>query len=299
MVTEPRPQTGLKLGLISLVLVTVALVGVFLFGPKPEGAPTPMNAQATAALLDQLQDTPTRSAVEALRAASPATFTDLMQTTRFAIADGATDEALAQLVLEALFSQFQAQALSLRSARSSDYQAIISGFAQGLGQLKTHQSAWCDGATIAAFLTQNEEDLVPSLLSEFPYQSPQYDWAMEWMVTVLSAMKQGQDSAQRHPRPGARDEAILQQTGLALGSEQWALALQIAAFANAEGTSYGQMQEVIAGLDVCELGIAVETVSGRLPRDVRARIWADLMPEIMVGNTPYVMYRVTDYFFIG
>ena len=98
---------------------------------------------------------------------------------------------------------------------------------------------------------------------------------------------------------GVGREAILQQEGLALGSEQWALALQIAAFANSEGTSYGQMQEVIAGMDVCELGIAVETVSARLPSDVRTRIWADLMPEIMVGNTPYVMYRITDYFFIG
>ena len=297
--TEARPQTGLKLGLISLVLVTVALAGVFLLGPTPENDPdAPTQTQATA-LLDQLQDAPTRRAVEALRAAAPATFSDLNQASAFAVADGARDEALAQLVLEALFSQFQAQALSLRSARSEDYHAIIAEFSGGLGQLKANRSVWCEGTTIAAFLTQNEDELVPSLLSEFPYQSPQYDWAMDWMVTVLSAMKQGQESGRRYARPGARDEAILQQEGLALGSVQWALALQIAAFANAEGTSYGQMQEVIAGMDVCELGGAVETVSARLPRDVRARIWADLMPEIMVGNTPYVMYRVTDYFFIG
>ena len=122
---------------------------------------------------------------------------------------------------------------------------------------------------------------------------------MDWMTTILAAVKQAQDRPRRNARPGARDEAVLQQEGLALGSEQWALALQIAAFANAEGTSYGQMQEVIAGMDVCDLGIAVETVSARLPSDVRARIWADLIPEIMVGNTPYVMFRVTDYFFIG
>lgn len=297
--TKVRSQTGLKLGLISLVLVAVALAGVFLFGPAPENeSDVPPQTHATA-LLDQLKDVPTRRAVEALRAAAPATFNDLNQAAAFAVADGASDEALAQLVLEALFSRFQAQALSLRSASSEDYQAIIAGFSGGLTQLKANQSPWCEGPTIAAFLTQNEDELVPALLAEFPYQSPQYDWAMDWMVTILIAMKNGQDSGRRHARPGSRDEAILQQEGLALGSEQWGLALQIAAFANAEGTSYGQMQEVIAGMDVCELGGAVETVSVRLPRDVRARIWADLMPEIMVGNTPYVMYRVTDYFFIG
>lgn len=298
--TEPRHQPGLKLGLISFAIVALGFVAVFLLVPNPSdpgveetGPPQPV------ALLDQLEDPPTRRAVEALRAVSPATYAELNQTATFALADGAQPAALGRLVLEALFSQFQTQALSLRSAESANYQSIIAGLSEGLGQLKANQSAWCEGPTIAGFLTQNEDELVPALLSEFPYQSPQYIWAMDWMTTILSAVKQAQDRPRRNARPGARDEAILQQEGLALGSEQWALALQIAAFANSEGTSYGQMQEVIAGMDVCDLGIAVETVSARLPSDVRARIWADLMPEIMVGNTPYVMFRVTDYFFIG
>ncbi|MFN3213043.1 MAG: hypothetical protein ACE37M_08060 [Henriciella sp.] len=298
--TEPRHQPGLKLGLISLAIVAIAFLAAFLVVPGPsESGAEETELPQPIALLDQLADAPTRHAVEALRAVVPATYAELNQTAAFALADGAQDDALARLVLEALFSQFQTQALSLRSAESANYQSIIAGLSEGLGQLKANQSAWCKGPTIAGFLTQNEDELVPALLSEFPYQSPQYDWAMDWMTTILSAAKQAQDRPRRYARPGPRDETILQQEGLALGSEQWALALQIAAFANSEGTSYSQMQEVIAGMDVCDLGIAVETVSARLPSDVRARIWADLMPEIMVGNTPYVMFRVTDYFFIG
>ncbi|MEL6692582.1 MAG: hypothetical protein AAFQ12_06035, partial [Pseudomonadota bacterium] len=244
--TESRPQTGLKLGLISFVLVTLGLVGVFLLGPDSKRQEMVLYPPVSTGLLEVLDDTGTRGAVEALRSVAPTTYVTLDVTAKQAIAGGTTEDALAQLVLEALFSQFGAQAISLRSTSSGNYQAIIAGFSDGLGQLKSNQSSWCEGSTIAAFLMQNEDELVPSLLSEFPYESPQYDWAMDWMVTVLSAMKQGQDTAQRHPRPGARDEAILQQEGLALGSEQWALALQIAAFANSEGTSYGQMQEVIA-----------------------------------------------------
>ena len=156
-----------------------------------------------------------------------------------------------------------------------------------------------NGATVAEFLAQNDSDLAPSLLAEFPYQSPQYNWAMGWMVTILGAAREGQTEPRRYTRPTFRDEAVLQQEGLALGSEQWALGLQIASFANSEGTSYAQMQDVISSMNVCDLGIAVETVSGRLPEDVRGRIWSDLLPEIMIGNTPYVIYRVNDYFFIG
>lgn len=293
-------STGLALGFASLAVVAVGFLIVFLSLPESEVPTSETAAQSDRVTpLDQLPDPSTRRAVEALRAVSPATYAELETAARFVQRDGAQREDIAHLLLEALFSQFKGQALSLRSASSSDYQAIIAGLSDGLAQLKANQSSWCDGPTIAAFLTQNDQDLVPSLLAEFPYDSPQYQWAIGWMTTVLTVAKQAQDQPQRHARPGFRDETVLQQEGLALGSEQWALALQIAAFANSEGTSYARMQDVIAGMDVCDLGIAVETVSERLPGDVRARIWADLLPEIMVGNTPYVIWRVTDYFFIG
>ena len=300
MSKRQRPSPGLALGFASLALVTIGFLVAFLVFPKTEAPTAEMPTEQTRVmLLDQLPDPHTRAAVEALRAIAPGTFAELETVAAFAQQDGASRDALAHLLLEALFSQFTEQAPALRSATSADYQRIISGLSDGLVQLQANENPWCDGSTIAAFLAQNDQDLVPSLLAEFPYDSPQYIWAMDWMSTVLNVAKQARDRPLRHARPGSRDETVLQQEGLALGSEQWALALQIAAFANSEGTSYGKMQQVIASMDVCDLGMAVETVSERLPSDVRARIWADLLPELMVGNTPYVMWRVTDYFFIG
>lgn len=297
---SPSPQSGIKLGVIAVVAVTIGFALLFVFGPAST-TNSDQTAEPTSSfrVTEVLDDAETRAALAALAKVAPATLAELNTAAAFARAEGADQQTVAQLTLEALFSQFQDQALALRSARSEDYQAIIAGFASGLSELKANQSPWCEGPTIAAYLTQNDDRLVPSLLQEFPYGSPQYAWAMRWMTTILQAVETGKANPNRHPRPGFRDETILQQEGLALGSEQWALALQIAAFANAEGTSYAQMQDVIAGMDVCDLGVAIETVSGRLPTDVRARIWGDLMPEIMVGNTPYVIWRVTDYFFIG
>lgn len=300
MTAPTRPQTGLKLGWITLGGVMLGFLGIFLFGPDPVPAdPDTADPGTAPALLDTLTDGPTRRAVEALRGASPGTYAQLQTEVAFALKDGADQDALANLTLQALFGEFQNKALVFRSAQSADYHAIIVGLANGLRQLDANNSAWCEGRQIATYLAQNESDLVPTLLAEFPYQSPQYNWAMDWMSVILITAKSAQDRPVRNPRPGFRDETALQREGLALGSEQWGLALQIAAFANSEGTSYAQMEEVVSGMDVCALGIAVETVSERLPDDVRARIWADLMPEIMIGNTPYVMWRVTDYFFIG
>lgn len=297
--TKPAgTQSGLPLGLAILALVAAGFCILFFLGPDPEvpDASAPLVEQA--GVLDVLDDQPTRRALEALKAAAPATFTSLEENAQRALSDGADREDIARLTLQALFAQFKDQAYYLQFADSPGYQAIMAGLADGLRQLEATRSPWCKGPRIADYLAQNDDELVPVLLSEFPYGSQQYVWAMSWMETILTVSKQGQDRPRRYGRPTSRDEAVLQQQGLALGSEQWGLALQIAAFANSEGVSYAKMQEVIGGMDVCKLGIAVETVSARLPADVRARIWADLMPEIMVGNTPYALSRVTDYFFI-
>lgn len=300
MTPASTQRSGLRLGLISLGLMAAVFAGLFIFGPSAGPVEQEDGLLAPAFdLVSVLDDAETVSAIEALRAADLGTYTQLQTAAAFAQADGADAQALSELVLEALFSQFKAQALALRSAKSEDYQAIVSELGVGFEQLRADNNAWCSGATVAAFLTENDDDLVPLLLSEFPYGSDQYAWAMSWMTTILNVAADSRRNPVRHARPTDLDEVRLQQAGLDLSAKQWTLAFQIGAFANAEGTSYAQMQEVVGSMNVCELGIAVSTVSAQLPRDVRARIWADLMPELMYGNTPYVMWRVNDYFFIG
>lgn len=299
MAAESKKHVGLKIGLSIIALVALGFAALFAFGPSVPSKPVGVENPPQADLLDLLPDAPTRKAVDALKTVAPASFAELDALSKRAIAGGADAQAVSALVLEALFGQFQAQASAVKAANSAQFQTIVADLAEGLRTMKASDSTWCNGARMADFLAQNDADLVPTLLAEFPYGSPQYDWAMGWMTILLDAAAQGRAEPLRYARPGFRDEAILQQEGLALGSEQWALGLQIASFANSEGTSYAQMKEVIGSMNVCDLGIAVETVSGRLPDDVRGRIWSDLMPEIMIGNTPYVMYRVNDYFFIG
>ena len=198
------PQTGLRLGLIAIAVVTIGFALLFVFGPPADrtddagATPTP-----SASVLDVLDDPGTRAALEALRAVSPTTMAELNAAAAFAQAEGADQQTLSELTLEALFSQFNDQALALRAARSEDYQAIIAGLATGLSGLKANQSSWCEGPTIAAYLTQNDDRLVPSLLHEFPYGSPQYDWAMGWMTTILRAAEAGQANPDRHPRPSS------------------------------------------------------------------------------------------------
>ena len=195
MTTTGKKQSGLQLGLITLGVVMAGFAGLFLFGPSVPPAPTQaVNVAAPPGLLDRLEDTPTRRAVEALQTASPGTYVQLQTAAGQALRDDASTQDLSRLTLEALFGELQGQALTLRSAESANFQAIIVGLADGFRQLKAADSKWCEGAQIAAYLTQNDADLVPTLLAEFPYQSRQYEWAMDWMTVVLMTAKQASRS---------------------------------------------------------------------------------------------------------
>jgi len=300
MIADARRETGLRFGLVSLVATTLVFALIFSLGPAAETVAPDASEQVTpASLLETMPDAPTQRALQGLQSSSPATFAKLEETARWAVRDGAGPNELSSLILQAFFAEFQNTALTFRSAQSEHFDQILSGLSDGFTQLKASKSVWCDGDQVARFIAQNDSALVPSLLSEFPYQSPQYNWAMDWMTDILAISASVRSSPMRQPRPSLQDEVKLQQVGLAFASEQWTLALQIASFANSEGVSYALMQDAIAGMDVCDLGLALDAVSQRLPDDVQARIWADLMPEIMIGNTPYVLWRVNNYFFIG
>ena len=244
---------------------------------------------------DYLRDEPSQQALARLKQVNPALYARLNRDVQKI---PQMDATLRPLFLEALFGQLPDLAYYLQFASAETYSGIMRHIAEGLEKMHNQQSPWCRGAVVADFLSQNEDELIPALLAEFTYPGPQYDWAMRFMTRLLEAARQGQTQPVPHASPGPQDERLLQQAGLDFGTRNWSLALQIATFAHSEGQSYDQMRHVLASINVCELGVAVHTVSEALPEPVRARLWADLMPQLMIGNTPYALSRITDYFFI-
>ena len=297
--TPERRIIGLKLGVAILFCVAALFALGATFGPKVAvDAPVPLAAD-TRLVETVLNDAASLEYLAKLDAHAPVAAQTFRLEAAFAIKDGWTRDEVGALLMEAAFGQFRSLAVDLQTAPTASYDAILAHFGEGMATLKAQRSAWCHGPTVAAFLTENDDKIVPQLLAQFPYGSDGYDWALEWGGLFLDAAAEGRRVRVRHGRPDWRDEVALQQEGLAVGTEKWSLALQIGAFSTSEGQSYEMMQDAIGAMDVCGLGLAIPDVSGRLEPDVRGRIWADLMPEIMYGNTPYVLARVNDYFFIG
>lgn len=298
MTSQRSTSPGIQTGLIILGLTTLGFVFLFWRSEPQALTPQPPDTLSLEEIGAAFEDEMTGPYLRRFETRAPDLSEQLRDALTAAVEDGASKETLRAAVLTASLSAIQQDGAYLRYARVSDFDALVNQFESGLMGLKAAQSDWCKGPRIEAFLKVREADLVPELIRTLSASPEAYRWALAWSNELLQVSASAKALPVRHGPRTPRDKALLQQTGLSLGAEYWTLGLQIAAFSKAEGQDYESMRQVIAGMDVCSMGLAMAEISDALPTGPRGRIWAQLMPEIFVGNAPYVLYVVNDYFFL-
>ncbi|MEM7493928.1 MAG: hypothetical protein AAF296_11125 [Pseudomonadota bacterium] len=296
--SETGPKTlGLGSGLIILAIVTcLGLVSAFNAEHFAAKVSTHSEIEKTD-LTDRLTDTPTQNYLTHLKRYSPVTAERLKREADTRIRTGGTDQTLSELVLLSLLMELKDGAAAFRQAPPSHYNRLIDHARQGLTRLQRENSPWCTGPQLLAYLEQDDDELIPSLIALYPYQSDSYDWAMAFGVMALDAIQAGRQAPINRARPSNFDKALLQDAAITLGANQPTIALQVMAFSASEGTGYRPMKTAVQNIQACRLGLFALQTSDRLPEAVRMRVWSDLLPELFHGNTPYVIWRVNDYFY--
>ncbi|MEM9937502.1 MAG: hypothetical protein AAF768_01520 [Pseudomonadota bacterium] len=278
-------QTGLKTGLI--VLAAVILAGLALFTMGPDQPPSPDAMEAPPRLADD----------PAFLKRLDETSVDLANTTRRVLALSPREEQR-DVLLQAALHLFKKEAPRLSFASTSDFDALTAHVQSGVQTLKESGSGWCKGTEIEAYVRLDDTQLVPVLIETFANDDEAYAWAMQLADLYLDAIVSARARPVRHGKRTYQDKLILQDHGRAMGTQNWSMALSIAAFGQAEGQSYDLMREAVSAVNVCDLGLAMTDLSSRLPDDTRGRILAELLPETFYGNTPYAIAVLTSFFFI-
>ncbi|MEM6535907.1 MAG: hypothetical protein AAF613_09735 [Pseudomonadota bacterium] len=281
---------SLKLGLIVLAVVGLAISLFIAIGPQAAITQTTDRIPVVRSLA-------TSEYAAALGKHSPGVAAQLERDLSAAETNG-TAHDLRRVTLEASLAAYRVHALALRNASNAHYDRMVEHLASGLSGLSKEAPSWCSGAALEPVFRVNQEEFIPALIDEIAAHDAAYAWALEWSEIFLQIQSEAAASPVQRGARSAYDKMILQETGLSLGPDQWQLALQIAAFSQAEGTDYATMRSVVKGVDLCNMGLALANISRRLPAGPKGRIWADLMPEIFAGNAPYALYRVNDYFFL-
>lgn len=208
-------------------------------------------------------------------------------------------EAQRIALLETSLAVLREEAAYIRYASLGDFTDILIAFGEGIDALEDADSDWCQASALAGLTRLNEDQLVPHLLRSLSSDDEAFEWTTQFLRKALGAARNGRVRPIRHGSRTQQDEAVVQFYGRQLGVERISVALSVAAFSHSEGRDFATMRDAIAGVDVCELGDAFVELSDRLPNDVKGRVLAELAPEIFYGNTPYVLYLLRGYFFIG
>ncbi|MEM1391247.1 MAG: hypothetical protein AAGG45_09220 [Pseudomonadota bacterium] len=295
---ETGPKTlGLGSGLIILaIMACLGFVSAFnaeQFATQIETQPETEKTE----LADRLTDISTQNYLTQLKRYAPVTAERLEREADTRIRTGVTDQTLSELVLLSILMELKDGAAAFRRAPPSHYNRLIDHARQGLTRLQRENSPWCEGPQLLTYLEQDDDELIPSLIALYPYESESYNWAMEFGVLALDAIQAGRHAPINRTRPSNFDKALLQDAAITLGADQPTIALQVMAFSASEGTGYRPMKTAVQNIQACRLGLFALQTSDRLPEVVRVRVWSDLLPELFYGNTPYVIWRVNDYFY--
>jgi hypothetical protein len=297
----PQPRTPLSLGLLVFGLLSAIAISVAIWKPLPTSEAS-QSSDAKKGLLQnhEVYEHPAlRAYAKALADQGDAEERALRQALGDLQTRGATQQQKRRLVLRSALASLRAEAPHMRSLPVRGYDAIMNGVADGLTQLQDTGSHWCRATTLATLTRKNEGVLLSTIIDDMAQSDAAYDWALSWVTDILELGSQARARPVRHGPRTVADEAVVQDFGRQIGLERWEVALSIAAFAQAEGRSYRAMKQALAAIDVCELGQTLEALSDRAPEAVRGRVMAELVPEIFYGNTPYVLYLLQGYFFIG
>lgn len=293
--TPPR-QVNLAFGLITLGVVSVAaliMLWQILAGSAGSSEPqTPPEIQTEAL---QISSPSVERLVVTLTEINPGRTERLL----FAAPELSGTEAQRIALLETSLAVLREEAAYIRYASLGDFTDILIAFDEGVDALDDAGSRWCQASSLAELTRLNEDQLVPHLMQALSSNDEAFEWTVKFLNRALQAARNGRVRPTRHGSRTQQDEAVVQFYGRQLGVERIPVALSVAAFSHSEGRDFATMRDAIEGVDVCELGDAFVDLSDRLPNDVKGRVMAELAPEIFYGNTPYVLYLLQGYFFIG
>ena len=256
-------------GLVALVVCVVFLIAFkgadLLDGATPGN--TPVASSNTADALHQaFSDEASRAYFAALSVADPRSYSELER--RIARQSGAPTDDLRMSVIEHSESFFRRNAGVLARADVRHVDAMILNARAGLRQAIRANSRFCRGSTYAALSEMSEQEVRRMLEGVIDY-----GWNIGFQTLLAEAVMDAKQNPVDHGEMTRRDETALQGVMMSLMADPQIMPLIMSSNGNASP------EEILARLDICELGDSVLVAVKTLPQETKARAWAMMMKE--------------------
>ena len=183
-----------------------------------------------------------------------------------------------EAVLEHGFDVLKDNASDLAKADAKHLDRLLNHARSNLKKAARSNSQWCRGSKYAEL-----EKLGPAGAKKLQreltaIEGPMQDYALEAMTLLMDAIADARANPVKHGKLTPRDEMAVQGVFMSMMSDPQILPLMM-------GAQSGQSPEqMMAKLNVCDLGATFVSAVKTLPQDTKGRVWAEVVRETELGG---------------
>ena len=267
-------ETLIFMGAVFLIgLVFIAIV----FWPAPP-RDTPAAVLGETPLTLQLDDAETVKYLSVLNRVRPGLSSELHSLAETAIADGASDDELARLVVGSYGRAVQADFKTLMQADVTRIENLINLTQNGLRMLSMHAPKYCQLSTLEPLQSKAPEQMAEELAQAFKYESRGYSWVVRFNTATLEAVENGRQARNKYGRLTAADEQAMQALMMSLMTGPQASKLM-----RLESLSGPEQQRAMMTMNMCDISIEGLVALNELPRETKGRLIGELRREFGSG----------------
>ncbi|GAB5454579.1 MAG: hypothetical protein Hens2KO_08080 [Henriciella sp.] len=268
----------------NLFAVLVALLAIGLFTAIvmwPSSSPTKIVSSGLpdTQLTQALNDPETHQYLTALHRVKPKVANRLQERADAAIADGASDDELAALILETYSTAVEDDVKYLVSADVKHFNKILQMSQRGLSTLSSKAPKYCRPASYMRFSDMEPEEIAYEMSGLFGYGSEGYDWVLRFNVVVLEAIEAGRDNPQKYQRLSSGDQMAIQNTMMKMMSNP-----QVSRLMQLQGRSEAEQKRAAMTMNFCGLGSDLLAAVNGLPTDTKSRLLGELQHQARSGD---------------
>ena len=269
-------------GNLFAVLVAVLAIGLFtaiVMWPSSNTTKIVSNDVPDTRLSQTLNDPQTHGYLAALHRVKPQVATRLQERADAAIADGASNDELAALILETYSTAIEDDVRYLIKADVKHFEKLIQMSQRGLSALSSKAPKYCRPASYVRFADMEPEEITNEISSLFGYQSEGYDWMLRFNVATLEAIESGRDNPQKYGRLTSGDQMALQNTMMKMMSNP-----QVARLMQLQSKSEAEQKRAAMTMNFCGLGSDLLSAVNGLPADTKSRLLGELQHQAKNGD---------------
>lgn len=269
-------------GNLFAVLVALLAIGLFtaiVMWPSGNSTKVVSNGLPDTLLTQTLNDPETHEYLSTLHRVKPDVANRLNELADGAIADGASHEELAALILETYSTGVEEDVKHLISADVQHFEKILQMSQRGLSTLSSKAPKYCRPASYVRFADMEPEEIANEMSSFFGYGTEGYDWVLRFNVVTLEAIESGRNNPQKYGRLTSSDQMALQNTMMKMMTNP-----QVARLMQLQGRSEAEQKRAAMTMNFCGLGSDVLTAINNLPTDTKSRLLGELQHQAKSGD---------------